>query len=234
MPISRRICVVMLLVAWSRLAAQEELAPPDSLVDHGWRLHGLAQFSRVDLSELNSWLTRVGQQPFDESSITFGFGGATFLGRFWIAADVLLHADKHSRTTDSSRTAALEAYSIYLNTGFVPVAVAGLRLHPLIGIGIQTMTLDVRGDSMPTFGETLTDPGTVRMKHDLALLTFGLGVDYYTPVWMLYAPLAVGLRGGYRISGGGSWNVENGPDLVDGPELERRGWFLQLQLGLGI
>ena len=85
-----RLCPLVLLLVVAQpppaaLLAQEELAPPDSFIDHGWRLNFLIGWSQLDLDELNSTLEAAGYSTFSGSSMSLGGGLSVFISRWWVS-----------------------------------------------------------------------------------------------------------------------------------------------------
>jgi hypothetical protein len=228
--------VLLLAVALpppAALLAQEELAPPDSFIDHGWRLNFLIGWSQLDLDELNSTLEAAGYSPFSGSSMSLGGGLSVFINRWWVSLSGLYNFAEEGSGAGGDLATSLSSSSLSVQGGYVVFASGGLRLFPLIGVGADFLRLKISDAVTTSFSEVLADPTGSQLKLELFLFELGLGADFVTPMWLWFAPITLGARGGYRSAfSDDRWTLDDGSELSGGPKLEREGPFVQLQIGL--
>jgi hypothetical protein len=191
--------------------------------------------SRLNMTQLNSYLESSDLPEVDEYYFSYGLGGHVIHNKFVVGLEIVRTFEKHSLETDGFRTSTRSKYGI-LNFGYLLRSKKGLMHYPYLGAGIGKLVLRTTENNIKSFDDITGYQRGSESSTTNFLLNLGFAVDYfykYDKNKKGQNNLVIGIRIGWIFSPvRNDWRV-NHIRVPDGPDSGITGPYLRFTIGLG-
>lgn len=187
------------------------------------------RFTNYNFSKLNASFSANNLPIISENILGYGGGGHGYINRIIIGGEG--YAFELVDKNNGSYITQVRGDVGFFNLGYLLINKDKWMLSPILGIGAQTMEIEITETTNESFSQILADPknGT-RLKNEQVLFDLGLQGNIFLTRSKFFS---IGLKAGYQFSAiENKWTNTNGV-IANGPATNADGAYTQLHFSFG-